>query len=151
MKVNKIVIQQVEIEILDVALLSKEEYEKCKEYIPPLDEWWWLRSQGSDDDYAAFVYGYSGRVDSDGIDVNYTYGVRPSLFILKSPFLRIGDTFKLAGYMWTVIDETIALCDSYIGKSCFRKDWKAEDANVYEASDVKRYIEDWAKENNLIY
>ncbi|MBQ4311972.1 MAG: hypothetical protein II773_10295, partial [Oscillospiraceae bacterium] len=43
---------------------------------------WWLRSQGGDDIYAAFVYGYDGydgRVFGDGAHVGVEFGVRPAL------------------------------------------------------------------------
>ena len=150
MKVDKIVtiIESAEIEILDVTLLSEKEYEKCKDIIPKTYEWWWLRSPGDYHNYAVMV-STDGSLRDCLVDYESVV-VRPTLSILKSPFLRIGDKFKLAGYMWTVIDETTALCDSHIGECCFRKDWKAENSNVYEASDVKKYIENWAKENNLI-
>lgn len=148
MKVDITITKSAEIEILDVALLSKEEYEECEEYILPLDKWWWLRSPGD--------YQYSAAYVNSGSSLRYSYVfgdngcIRPALYILKSPFLKIGEKFNLAGYTWTVIDETIALCDNYIGKCCFRKEWQAEDANVYEVSDVKKHLENWAKKNNLI-
>lgn len=25
----------------------------------------------------------------------------------------------------------------------FRKDWKAKDANVYEVSDIKKFVDEW--------
>ncbi|MCR5168691.1 MAG: hypothetical protein K6C13_15975 [Oscillospiraceae bacterium] len=40
---------------------------------------WWLRSQGGDDIYAAFVYGYDGNVFGDGAHVGVEFGVRPAL------------------------------------------------------------------------
>ena len=150
MKVDQIITitKSAEIEILDVTLLSKEEYEKCKKYIPLLDKWWWLRSFGNYQGDSAIINNV-GSIFSSDVDLDDAV-IRPALSILKSPSLRIGDKFKLVGYTWTIIDETIALCDSHIGECCFRKDWKAENANVYEVSDVKKHLENWAKENNLI-
>lgn len=144
MKIDKIITQPTEIEILDVTLLSEEEHEKCKSIIPEMNEWWWLRSPGSSQHSAADVKSDSS-LHSNRVDFELVV-VRPALFILKSPSLRIGDKFNLAGYTWTVIDETIAICNNHIGIHCFRENWKAEDANVYEASDVKKYLENWAKE-----
>ena len=51
--------------------------------------------------------------------------------------------FDFAGHVWTVVPGKLALCDDFIGYGCFRKDWRAIDANEYEASDVKKYIENW--------
>lgn len=148
MKVDKIVTQPVEIEILDVTLLSEKEYEKCKSIIPEMNNRWWLLSPG-DFQYTAAIVSTDGSLYYTNVDRG-SVCVRPALFILKSPFLKIGDKFNLAGYMWTIIDETIVLCDDHIGVSRFREDLKAKDANDYEASDVKKYLENWAKENNLI-
>lgn len=39
-----------------------------------------------------------------------------------------------------------ALCDNIIGKCVFREDWKAKEANEYEASDVKKYVDKWFNE-----
>ena len=44
-------------------------------------DYWWLRSPGEDDDYAAYVYS-GGRVNSDGYSVDYTTNaVRPAFHL----------------------------------------------------------------------
>ena len=45
---------------------------------------WWLRSQGYGDYDAAFVYGGSGDVNGNGLNVGYTIGVRPALTLSAS-------------------------------------------------------------------
>lgn len=84
--------------------------------------------------------------------MNYTFGVRPALQIpdLESFNLRIGDRFILVGEQWVVISKDKALCDRIIGKMPFREDWKAPDANDYEKSDVKIWLEKWAVERGII-
>lgn len=145
MKVEKYVKESCEINIDGITLLSIEEYEACKQYIPLLSRWWWLRSPGSSSKSASGVNDH-GRVYSDGYYVNSNIVVvRPALKIsnLEASNLQIGDKFRLFDYDWTVISEEYALCDGSIGNHCFRMDYTAEDAIVYEASDVKRFVEDW--------
>lgn len=78
-------------------------------------------------------------------------GVRPALQILnpESSNLNPGDQLEVVGHGWTVLNGGLALCNEIIGRTQFRKDWEAPDANVYERSDVKRYVEEWAKENGI--
>ena len=117
-----------------------------KDVIPKIPEWWWLRSPGDSQDIAASV-------NSDGsLSRNYVdhpYGVvRPALYILDSDLCR-GDKFWLAGHLWTVLSNNIALCDDSVGASCFRKDWRAKDANDYEKSDIRKRLYEWAEENGI--
>lgn len=55
----------------------------------------------------------------------------------------------LAGYTWTVISDKYILCDRIVEKTPFRQDWEAPDANVYEKSDIKRWLENWAQEKGI--
>ncbi len=153
MKAEKLIVSTVEtnIEITEVTLLSIEEYEACKDRVPIINDWWWLRSPGLAGDDAAGVYA-DGSIDYDGNGVNFDgYGIRPALRIrnLESPNLQIMDKFNLAGFRWTVISVDIALCDSFIEYMAFRKDMSAADANVYEASDIKKWLDRWVKENGI--
>lgn len=136
--------EDVDIEIKDITLLSTEAYEACKDIVPNIAQWW-LRSPGNNCITAASV-------DCDG-NIYYigrsVYGgdraVRPAL-IFKSSNFQIGDKIKVVGYDWTVISDNMMLCDDVIGHTYFRKDWRAEDANVYEKSDIKKWLEKWLKE-----
>ena len=146
MKVNRkrIVEETCDINIDGITLLSVEEYEACREYVPPFNGIWWLRSPGSSSEYAAVVYS-RGRVDSSGYNVHYDNAVRPALRLvdLKPANLQIGDWFRLFGHDWTVVSDTHALCNDSIGESPFREDYEAEDANNYETSDIKMFVEKW--------
>ena len=71
----------------DVFLLSVEEYKKYKNVIPNIDKWWWLRTPGDDQYYAANV-STDGSVFHAGNYVgNDTYAVRPALW-LKSDAIQ---------------------------------------------------------------
>ena len=63
--------------------------------------------------------------------------------------LSIGDEYNIKGTMFVAISKDMLLCKNKIGYGCFRKNFEAEDANVYEKSDVKNYIDDWAKEKGI--
>ena len=146
-KVDKLVISKSpsELEINGVTLLTVEEAKALTDKQRYQTPTWWLRSPGTSDFTAAFVAGEYGDVYDSGIDVDEEFGVRPALQIsnLQSLNLEIGDRFDFVGYEWTVISENKALCDDVIGNLAFRKDWEAKDANCYEQSDIKKYLEDW--------
>lgn len=154
MKIDKQIVttEQVEIAIDKITLLSIEEHERCKEHIQPIPYWWWLRSPVRNSLYAAHV-NLDGSVYCSGSLVNRVNGaVRPVVVLRLNPEsdnLRIDDKFILAGHTWTVIDSTLALCDEIVGTTYFRKDWKSPDANVYEQSHVKKWLERWVAENGI--
>ena len=97
-----------------------------------------------------FVDG-DGFVNDYGDNVYSKYGVRPALKIrnLKSSNLKIKDQFEMAGYRWTVISDEYAICNDIVGETCFRRDWRAKDVNVYEASDIKMWLADWVKDKGI--
>ena len=140
--------EPIDIDIQGITLLSVEEVEQLPDEMRTATETWWLRSPGDIDDGAADVFGDDGDVNVYGNYVRNTLGVRPALIIsnLESSNLEEGDKIQYRGYAWTVILGKYALCDSIIAQKQFREDWKADDANDYEKSDVKKYIEDWLKE-----
>ena len=141
----------MEIDVTGITLLSIDEYEKMRNVIPHMHDFWWLRSPGNDSGHAAEVSN-DGTVNEDGSNVNYSLNcVRPAL-ILDPKFsnLEIGDKFKLKNYVWIVISERYAICDTAIGCHCFREDWTADDANDYEKSDVKKYLERWLNGTEIL-
>ena len=142
--------EKVEVPIYGIKLLSIEEYQENRDIICDLDGWWWLRSPGHYRNYAVHVYTNGGL---DCIHVDYNNGcVRPALIgNLKSSNLKRGDKIEVAGYTWTVLNNELALCDKGVGKTCFRKDWEANNANDYDASDIKKWLHDWAEENGISF
>lgn len=139
-----------QIEIDKITLLSVEEYQTYRNMIPKINSWWWLRSPEADYNHLC-----AAEVDDGGWVVNIAIslhsGIRPVLRIKnpESAFLKIGVKFRLADYAWTMLGDGLALCDDIIEECAFRKDWKATDANDYEKSDVKKYLEQWAIENGI--
>ena len=148
MKVQKHIVttEEHDVDITDITLLSIEEYEECKEYIPHVSHWWWLRSPGYDSRRAACVYA-DGGVHGSGYIVDYDrIAVHPALRISNLESFNLGDKFSLAELEWTVISKDLALCDSMVGATAFREDRQAADANDYDKSDVKKWLEEWARE-----
>lgn len=106
--------------------------------------WWWLRSLGHNQGYAAFVDD-EGDVSFSGETVTDDDGcVRPALIInLQLCNLHLGDIFEFGEYKFKVISKQYALCKGAIGKCAFGKDYEAKDANVYDKSDIKKFVDNW--------
>ena len=145
MKAEKIIETKLEIDIdvAGVTLLSAEEYEKYKALIPLVQEWWWLRSPHANTSVLAGLVDLDGWVNNNRVDSAYG-GTRPALILNSSSSnLAPGDVFEVHGQRWTVLGDGLAICNAIIEKGPFRQDWKAKDANDFEASDIKRRLEDW--------
>lgn len=71
------------------------------------------------------------------------FGVRPALGLSNLETLQPGEKLKFSEQTFTYLGEGLALCDDFIGKYAFRENWKASDANIYETSDVKKYVDEW--------
>ena len=149
MNVDKIVTVKEDLDIIGATLLSIEEAKQLPIKLRRYHNWWWLRSPGYFSNYAVLVnsdnsiYGYGGSVDyRDSV-------VRPALeiSILESSNLKIGDQFEFGEKLFQIVSSNLAFCLSDIGKHCFREDWQAQDANIYEKSDVNRYIDEWFEQN----
>ena len=130
-------------EITGATLLSFEEYEKYKYDILRIDDCWWLRSP-SHYSYAAAVVDMTAAATMLVIMLYYDdYAIRPALKISNLEDVEVGDKIKFDGKTFTVISPEYALCDTAIGHGAFRKDSNAADANIYEASDVKKFVDKW--------
>ena len=151
MKVLKQIItkEQIDLDILDITLLSKEEYETYHDFISPVNSWWWLRSSGTDQRFVAEVRS-TGLIRYDLVDRDCV-AIRPVLiYNPKSSDLVSGDTIDLAGHMWTILKDGLMLCDEAVDYTVFRKERMAANANDYEASDAKKWLENWAQEKGII-
>lgn len=142
---------QAKIKFKEATLLTKEEAETLlTEKERRYGCWWWLRSPGHGNDNAAGV-DYDGSVSFLGRQANLYYGcVRPALIIDKSNSdnFNIGDTFEIEKYEFKIINENLAwLYKQDLGCHLFNE--KLSDnyksTNVYEDSDIKRYIDEWYK------
>ena len=146
MKIEKLttVTETAELDFDGITLLSLEEYKEFKDRIPIRGFWWWLRSAGGKDIKRADGVNQLGY--SDSCIVKFPHGgVSPVLRIknFESSVLKIGDRFKLKNHTWTVISNDYALCDDSIGDCPFRNKCFEPDANDYEKSDVKEFVERW--------
>lgn len=149
MKVDKIVTVKEDLDIVGATLLSIEEAEKLPLELRRYNCWWLLRSPGCDSYYATFVDD-DGSICDFGDLVNYDlHSVRPALIItnIESSNLKIGDKFEFGGKPFQIISNKLAFCLTDIGMCCFREDWQAKDANDYEKSDVKKYVDKWFNES----
>ena len=130
--------------IESATLLSCEEVKKYGKMIPPVEENWWLRSPGISVRQATCVNGKDGYVDGAGGYVNFVDdAVRPALQSSNPVSFQTGEKFAFGEHTFTYLGEGLAICNDIVGKCAFRKDWNAPDANVYEASDVKKYVDNW--------
>lgn len=153
MKVKRIEIirSNIKIPFAGITLLSSEAYERYKEFIPPLRKWWWLRTPGLSSYFVSSV-------NSDG-DLSYnlvnseTGNIRPVLFVEDrwSNPVRTGLKIEVADHTWTAFNRCALICDDSIGMSPFRKKRSAEDANVYEVSDVAKWLNKWVEENHISF
>lgn len=153
MKVEKIITttQEIDVDVTGITMLSAEEAKEVDKNTRCIGDSWWLRSLGLGDFRAANV-DYDGFVNGYGL-VYSAYGVRPALQIhnLVSSNLRIGDRFMLVDEQWIVISKDKVLCDRAVGRMPFCEGRKAPDANDYEKSDVKVWLEKWALEKGIIH
>ena len=151
-KADIYITQKADIDILGITLLSIEEAEALPKKIRSIDKPWWLRSTGKYYINAAIVDD-DGYVNDYGERVYFNSGVRPALEVgyermcMVNPRLDRGDKINLAGYTWTVISDQYILCDDTIDECTFRKDGDVPDANDFEKSDIKRFLEDWFEKN----
>lgn len=144
--------QETELEIEEVTLLSVDEATRTPERLLKNEDYWWLRSPGDNAVRAACVNGIFSYVDSLGCPVRGTLGVRPALRVkdLSSLNLKTGAVVSINGRDYYVIPGDTLLSKECIDECPFREDWRATDANVYEKSDVKKYLDDWAIKQRFV-
>lgn len=150
MKIKKCIItkETCDINIEEVTLLSVEEASKVSNELLNIGVDWWLSSPGSAECFAVFVRS-DGAVSNYGNYVDDFYCVRPVLRFGGSGAVGLGDKIEVVGEMWTVISDGVALCDRVVGECAFRDDYDAFCANVYDTSDVKKWLDVWASKKGL--
>lgn len=137
------------IKITGATLLSAYEAVELPPHLGSYPDWWWLQSPGRDRRTAVCVTS-DGAVYYYGSSVNYNNDcVRPALKIcnLESSNLKVGDRFEFGDVNFEIISDDLAFCVSDIGRCAFREDFKAVDANDYEQSDIKKYVDAWYENN----
>ncbi len=149
MKIKKVEITQKELDIqAEISLLTKEEYERCKEHISEiyisdnnLIASWWLRTPTGKADRS--VYFAEDKWVYEG-SVNTEHGIRPALYY-KNGVFEVGDQLIFGGFTWTIIESGIALCDDIV---CSRVSF----SNLFISSDnvtegMNLYADDYEKSN----
>ena len=132
--------------IVGATLPSIEEASQLPLELRFYNNWWWLRSPGSYSNFAAVVRN-DGSISEVGNTVDASNAVRPVLHIdIKSSRFKVGDTFLFGGKYFYIITDELEFCQTAIGTREFREDWKAEDANDYEKSDIKKFVDCWFSE-----
>ena len=126
--------------IIGITLLPKFDYYSLSHNIPALDEPWWLKPAESCSNMCAIADGRS--YVSDAADVP---AVRPAL-IAKAYNFTVGHEVDYGGKRWTYIGDNYFLCNTAFCKMAFRKDENAADANDYESSDIKAYLDNWFRD-----
>lgn len=129
-KIKKFDIDEVD----EITLLSVEEAEKIPDSVRACGKWWWLRSLGDCQNYAAIVH-YDGYVYRGGYDVDIDgRAVRPAFRInnLKS---EIGEPVRVSKIWCTVIDKDLVLANHPICNHRFD-----EKSNNWETSEIKAFI-----------
>ena len=133
-----------------ITLPSAEEINKLSQTNPRLLNscaWFWLRTPYTPNSC------FTSLVEEEGFVsyylVNYKYCVRPILKInLEESVFKIGDSFKINDYEFTIIDSNIALMNDLIRdesgdrlKIPFNKNYKK--GNNYEDSDIKKFLDNF--------
>ena len=123
-------------DIEEVTLLSKEEWELCRDICPNCIGCWWLQSPGLARGFAAIVYA-GGSVDKIGYIVDYDpLFVRPAFILRDSlPLLKRGDHVFVGNIPCTVVSSVVVFADYPVCMHGFD-----EDSNDYETSEIKKYI-----------
>ena len=129
-----------------IDLLSIEEYNKYKRYIPLLRSWWWLRSPGSNP-FSVAAVNCIGDVYDRGDGIRSDNAVRPVLKI--KPEFKYSDHLKYlddkllvyCGVTWIKIDK-----DLYISEMPIEFREFDSESTDYKTSEVRKYLLNWYKE-----
>lgn len=122
-------------EVSEITIPSIGDVRNLEKDILKKGEWWWLRSPGDIQYFAAFV-NYDGDVSEQGLGVSYDISaVRPCFSI---PCLRLtkGDKVFVENTLCTVIADNLVLADNLICYHMFD-----EVDNDWTTSSLKQFIE----------
>ena len=146
--VSKFVLADLDID--EITLLTAEEASQLPIDILHSESWWWLKSPGYYQPYNVSSVHFDGkwicfedRCDRDD------GGIRPAIKVADSDTsgLTTGAKIAFGGYCWTMVLPQTLLCDSIIEYRCWREDSTAADANDWEKSDIKKWLEEWVEKS----
>lgn len=120
-------------EVDEITLLSVEEAKKVQPQIRACSEWWWLRSPGLNQYFAAIV-DKSGISELGDLVSSGYHTIRP-VFKINSLESEIGEKIMVNKTWCTIIDEGLVLADNPICNHRFD-----EKSNKWETSELKAFI-----------
>ena len=129
----------------EIFLLSRDEYEKYKSFIPTIKCWWWLRSPGGLYEDAAIVLGdgYADphlSFDYDNIIYDGSGAVRPALRFYPLLSQKAGDRLIKYDFPWIYLGDELAIAEVPIAFRRFD-----EEGNDYETSEVRKFLLEWTE------
>ena len=142
-------LENPKIRVLDISLLSDEEYEK---YSPIIPTWYleganefWLRTAGIEKNCVMGITD-DGFINRQGFDATEVLGVRPVMKIENlcsdDGKLQPGSSIGLLGQMWTVLEanegNALILCNSCITQYRFDVN-----SNEFNSSHIKGVLGYW--------
>lgn len=143
------------INIIGVTLLEKEDYLVNKDIISFLGERWWTRTPADFGDHTCVEVIEDPNYTIAG--VNSFIAVRPALIVssVSSRLVKKGDKYLLGEMSWTAItgvnSNILLLADESIGRGQFRAGVRAADADDYEKSKIKKWLEEWYEDFLINY
>ena len=145
MEATKVIYERFPIDVKEITLLTLAKYKAYKERVPrSFDGAWWLRTPAKKPKYAKkphmCVVDYKALVDTRPIDESC--GVRPAM-VFEADRIAVGDSFELFDWGWTVIADGLAICNQVVYNCAFQGVWNEVDADCYETSLVKWYLDRW--------
>lgn len=152
------------LDIINISLLTVDEYERLYMNIPVIKDPYWLYDEGTYDEYAfAVITENKGANGAKGdiqtvidVDINNKFGVRPILEIsnLNETGYKIGDEFKFGDQIFTIIADNEERSDYFvalaISKDIITSIPFDKETNDYAFSHIKEYIDNWYDKCNYI-
>jgi hypothetical protein len=134
-------------EIMDLQLItlpSLKDFTAYHSIIPPIDNWWWLKTSVSYAHTLVHTVTKGNLVDARGCDLR-SGGIRPLIIftadIADSAFwCKPGAVFSYMGYQWILLDTNsvrmFALCNDIIGTHRFDAE-----SNNWKTSELKKWLQ----------
>ena len=136
---------EISIKLKDVTIPSGEEIERWTSRIPSENKWYWLRSADKEQGIAG-IAGKNNKINAYGDDVDNKNGVRPLLlFDTEDCDLISGAKITKNEVVYTVISSGVMIADKIVGTTHFNSAKDSDVSNDYSKSDVKKWLDDWAK------
>lgn len=136
--------------IKGIRLLTLTEYNILKDLIPEGNAKCWMLDTPSRDENGNAVEDFITQVLPNGkvtaAPVRGKEEVRPVLIMddIEKAGGKIGESLIFANFEWTIISNTMAICNDFIAVRQFNHNLGPK-SNQYQHSDVKKYLDEWLK------